>query len=136
MVSGLESGAAIRLAAGAVVDKAASHLALTLDAATREKKVDRIIELFAAPLKFHNSVLRRVVLDGYDLTRRKTANSFWDLHIAFSTSPLAVLDGTRLWLITNDSPVLTAARESGASEVVRSYADYCLVLQDREETFE
>ena len=125
----LERPEALRLAAGMVVDLSAALLQIAITEAQRKEGIDRALELFGTPLRFWISIVRRVIVDGYDLSKAGNANSLWDYHLLFSTSPLARLEGMPFWLITSDKAMLAAANAAGAERVIMSLDNYRVALE-------
>jgi hypothetical protein len=118
----------LRLIGGLLVDKTAARLNLTLADTERETRIDSVLKTFAVPIRFYNSIVRRIAMDGYNLTKGKNSNSLWDFQVAFSTSAHLLMDGTPVWLVTNDGPIVTAAKDCGAASFVRTLEEYQIAL--------
>jgi hypothetical protein len=123
-IKGLESDDAVRLMAAAMVARIERQLEVTLEQESREDAIDRTIRLFPIPIRFFNSILRRVAMDGYDLGNPRNRNSLWDYQIAFSTGPEATMEGIPLWLVTDDQRILEAARDCGCASIVSDMKAY------------
>ena len=96
----------LRQAASMLVIKAANEVGIVLNQRLLEEKVALLLSAFEAPLRLYNSILKRIILDGCDLSRPGRPNWIWDIQMAFSTSPLARLEDVPVWLITDDKAIL------------------------------
>ena len=81
--------------AAAMVARIERQLEVTLEQESREDAIDRATRLFPIPIRFFNSILRRVAMDGYDLGNPRNRNSLWDYQIAFPPAPRRRWKGSR-----------------------------------------
>jgi hypothetical protein len=125
----------LRQAAGMLVIKAANEVGIILDQRLYAEKVALLLRAFEPPLRLFNSILKRIILDGCDLSKPGRSNWIWDIQMAFSTSPLARLEGVPVWLITDDKAILEAAKEGGARHLVHRMSEYLTLLEGDDDEF-
>jgi hypothetical protein len=111
------------IAAG-FAQRAASQLGIELTQEELHAKADIVQEAFPLPVHFYDRIVRRIVEGGGDMSKKDRSNSLWDLQIAFSTGKGATIDGTPLWLISQDKDVITAAAAASTTANVKSLDEY------------
>lgn len=124
-----EAGEGLIHIAEAFVLRTASQLDVELSPDELSEKRDMILEGFPLPIHLYDRIIRKVVETGQDMSKRKRANSLWDLQICFSTGRDATLAGAPLWLVTNDKPVIEAAKVAGTRANVKSLSEYSDILR-------
>jgi hypothetical protein len=128
----LDSPEAERLTAAMLVDGAVEKMGITLSGEDREAKVDEVLRMVPRAVRIHNGILRSLVRDSRDLSKPWNSNTLWDIHIAFCASTFVGLGARPLWLVTNDRPILRAARDTGMDWAIRSLDEYERCLQEEE----
>jgi hypothetical protein len=116
--------------AAANVRKARRLLGMDPNSEPSPESVALVASAFRAPLELYRAVLRRVVLDGVDVSRTKYRNWIWDLHIAFSIGDFTVFGGRSIRFVSNDKMILEAAASVALGDVVCSFEDYSASLRD------
>ena len=113
----------------------ADDLGIELSEEELAEKVKVVKEAFPVPLHLFNTLVRNIVENGLDMTKKKRANYLWDFHIAFSTGTGANIDGVPIWLVTDDREILNAAATAGATQNVKSFDEYTHVLDLKWDSF-
>ena len=93
------------------------------------ERTEAMKKVFPLPLHVVDDLVTSIVTRGLDMTKQKRANSLWDIHIAFSIGTGAIVDGTPLWLITDDEAILSAASAAATTETVKHLDEYREVLE-------
>ena len=135
LLARINSSDGLRQAASMLVIKAANEVGIMLDQRLLEEKVAFLLSGYEPPLRLYNSILKRIILDGCDVSKPGRPNWIWDIQMAFSTSPRARLAGVPVWLITDDKAILEAAREGGARHLVHRLSEYLTLLEGPDDQF-
>lgn len=93
------------------------------------ERTEAMKKVFPLPLHVVDGLVTSIVTRGLDMTKQQRANSLWDIHIAYSIGSGARIDGTPLWLITDDDAILDAANAAATTETVKRLDEYREVLQ-------
>lgn len=117
--------------AAANVKKARRLLGMDGEDAEFAQRVNVVATASRVPLELYRAVLRRVIVDGVDVSRTKYRNWIWDLHIAFSIGDFTVFDDRPVQFVSNDKMILEAARAADLSDFVRSFEEYSATLRSR-----
>jgi hypothetical protein len=107
-----------------LVDDAATCLGMTLSSSDRQKLIDFAMKAFAIPMEFAFSSIYKKIVDGANFSKSKNVNSLEDFQILFSVSSEANKDGTPVCLVTNEKQIITAAKNCGSPDIVRSRDEY------------
>jgi len=129
LLASINSTDGLRQAASMLVIKASNEVGIILDQRLLEEKMAFLLSVYEPPLRLYNSILKRIILDGCDVSKAGRPNWIWDIQMAFSTSPRARLAGVPVWLITDDKAILGAAREGGACHLVHRLSRYLTLLE-------
>ena len=128
LLESIDAGDGLSQIAEGTVTRMADDLGIELSEEELAEKVEVVKEAFPVPLHLFNTLIRNIVENGLDMTKKKRANSLWDFHIAFSTGTGANIDGVPIWLVTDDGEILNAAATAGATQNVKSFDEYTHVL--------
>ncbi len=81
-------------------------------------------------VRLHIELVARIIERGPDLRKTKHKNTTWDLRIASEVLAFTHLDPTRIWLVTNDLPLLATARQSDTRGAIHTLGEYEAALSD------
>lgn len=135
LLESIAAGDGLGQIAEGTVTRMADDLGIELSEEELAEKVKVVKEAFPVPLHLFNTLVRNIVENGLDMTKKKRANYLWDFHIAFSTGTGANIDGVPIWLVTDDGDILNAAATAGATQNVKSFDEYTLVLDLKWDSF-
>jgi hypothetical protein len=130
LLTAMEAGRGLDYVAETFVRRVAAEHGIRVSDTDMPAKVKLLRSIFPFPVHLYDRLIRRIVENGLDMTKKKRANSIWDLHIAFATGKGAELDGSPVWLVTDDGDMLEAAAAAGARTVVKSLNEYKGYLQE------
>ncbi len=92
-------------------------------------RIDLVAAAFRVAFELYRAVLRRVIVDGVDVSRTKYRNWIWDLHIAFLIGDFTVFNNRPVSFVTDDKMIVEAARTADLGDYVRSFDDYSQALR-------
>ncbi len=128
LLESIAAGDGLNQIAEGTVTRMADNLGIKLSKEELADQVKVVKEAFPVPLHLFNTLVRNIVENGLDMTKKKRANYLWDFHIAFSTGTGANVDGVPIWLVTDDGDILKAAATAGATQNVKSFDEYTFAL--------
>ena len=125
----IKNGDGQRLVAQAIIAKAANEIGRSLSVTELQRLGQQVQEIFPVSVAFYDTLVHRIVRDGLDMSKYPRPNSLWDYQITFSIGKGARLLTRPIWLITNDSDMLAAAKHTGETNVrnFEAYRDLLLL---------
>lgn len=114
----LQRHESIHIAATVLLQEVLERLNIQISSSQFDDVVNRMKKIIPTPLALQNQLLLDVVISGLNLTTRKNMNTYWDVQIAFSTTTFAELNRIPLWLVTEDTRILNAARVTASDKVI------------------
>jgi hypothetical protein len=87
-------------------------------------KTELVLSAWRPPLEFHRAILKKVLIDGARINKSATRNWCWDQEIAFCLGAVRLTGGRSITLITDDTMILTTARECGFGGLAISVTQY------------
>jgi hypothetical protein len=81
-------------------------------------------EVFGLVIEFRHRIIRHVIAEGPDMSRRSRANGAFDLHVCGVTSGIATLRGAPVILVTDDGDILESAQAIDQRDEIVTLDDY------------
>lgn len=86
--------------------------------------IQRVLDDFGTAITFENALLLKILNEGFDLTKKKRPNFFWDQQLAYNVGLSHSLDGLPVMIVTDDGFIRTAAVEAGHGDRVANLPEY------------
>jgi len=87
-----------------------------------------ILDSSRATIEIYRNILEKLFSTGWNPTKKKRTNSYWDMQIVFSAGEKFDHDSSALHVVTADGGILDAAKTAGLGSSVLSLVDYLLGL--------
>ena len=126
----LNSRASLQLLAKAKVIKAHLLLNKNIDNLQFDDMENYVLENFEAPLQLYNEIVRRIVMTGCDLSKKKRSNWIWDIQIAFVVGSCHRINDHLVRLVTGDGEIVEAANRVNCGNAVYSLQSYIDALKN------
>ena len=117
-------GVGLPLLAAGIAREAASLIDRSLNDREEEAATAKLLTSFPLVVHYRNNVIVRLAERGPDMSKRGQQNGIFDLHVCCAISPIAVLRGQPVVLVTDDDEILDAAVSAQMRQRVLSLEDY------------
>lgn len=124
LLEGLANGADLRILSSSIAEQAATYAKVSIPLPEDSEAPSRVLKYYPTVVHYRSLVIKRLVQNGPDMTKRSRANGAMDIHVCTSTGPTAILNGVPLILITSDTDILDAAVLSGMRHRILNPLEY------------